>query len=132
MPYHFTITLGTNTPIYWQIVDQICKGVASGDLAPGTQLPSVRALADELIINPNTVARAYSDLVKEGILETHRGKGVYVADRRQVISDEERLRRLDQALDGFIHEIMLLDLDQETILASLNQRLDALRENKDN
>jgi GntR family transcriptional regulator len=117
------IAVGSSTPIYWQIVDQVCKEIASGRLAPGDQMPSVRALAEQLVVNPNTVARAYSDLVRDGVLETHRGKGVYVADRRSVFSAAERERRLDQALDVFLHEAMLLGVGPEEVRDRLEKKL---------
>ncbi len=109
-------------------MDQVSKAVASGRLLPGEQMPSVRALAEELIINANTVARAYQDLVREGVLETHRGKGIYVADRRRVFSQEEKMRRLDLALDVFLHEVILLDLSPEEIYKRLNEKLVELTE----
>ena len=112
-------------------MDQISKAVASGRLLPGEQMPSVRVLAEELIINANTVARAYQDLVREGVLETHRGKGIYVADRRRVFSQEEKMRRLDIALDVFLHEVILLGLTADEIYVRLNEKLAELTESHD-
>ncbi|MGO8674084.1 MAG: GntR family transcriptional regulator [Capsulimonadaceae bacterium] len=123
MSIRLQIAVGSSTPIYWQIVDQICKEIAAGRLVPGDQMPSVRALAEQVVVNPNTVARAYSDLVRDGVLETQRGKGVYVADRRSVFSAEERERRLDAALDVFLHEAMLLGLGGAEIGARLEVKL---------
>ena len=120
------ISVGSNIPIYWQIVDQVCKAVAAGSLVPGDQMPSVRALAEQLVVNPNTVARAYSDLVRDGVLETHRGKGAYVAGRRSVFSKEEQDRRMDHALDVFLHEAMLLGLAPAEIVDRLSAKLSVL------
>src|SRR6266498_2196830 len=104
-PFHIDVATGGGTPIYRQIVDQVRLGVATGALAPGGALPSVRGLAERLGINPNTVARAYADLVRDGVLESHQSRGVLVAHKkRQVYSRAERLRRLQLALDAFIHE----------------------------
>ena len=125
MALEIQVTTGSTTPIYWQIVDQVCKAVETGGLAPGDPLPSVRALAERLVVNPNTVARAYGDLVRDGILDSQRGKGLYVARRRQVFSDEERERRLDQALDVFLHEVRLLDFGPADVLARLERKMTA-------
>jgi GntR family transcriptional regulator len=123
MAVDIQIVTGSTTPIYWQIVDQVCKAVETGALVPGDALPSVRALAERLVVNPNTVARAYGDLVRDGVLDSQRGKGLYVAQRRQVFSDEERTRRLDQAIDVFLHEVRLLDLRPTDVLARLEQAM---------
>lgn len=123
MSLQIQISFGSSTPIYWQIVDQICKAVSGGRLSPGDQMPSVRALAEQIVVNPNTVARAYGDLVRDGVLETRRGKGVYVAGRRAVFADEERDRRLDQALDVYLHEAMLFGLKDDEIEERLRRKL---------
>lgn len=123
MAIDIKIALGSPTPIYWQIVEQVTKAVADGALKAGDQLPSVRALAERLVINPNTVARAYNDLVREGVVESLRGKGLYIAERRQVFSEEELQRRFDQALDVFLHEVRVLGIDGARVLAAVAERL---------
>lgn len=123
MALEIQIATGSATPIYWQIVDQVCKALERKALAPGDQMPSVRALAERLVVNPNTIARAYSDLVRDGVLEAQRGKGLYVANRRQIFSDEERERRLAQAIDIFLHEVRLLDFPPQEVLARLEQNM---------
>lgn len=123
MALEIQIATGSPTPIYWQIVDQVCKAVEGGALTPGDQMPSVRALAERLVVNPNTVARAYNDLVRDGVLDSQRGKGLYVAQRRQVFSDAERERRLDQAIDVFLHEVRLLDMRPADVLARLEAQM---------
>ena len=123
MAIDIRIALGSPTPIYWQIVEQVTRAVADGALKPGDQLPSVRALAERLVINPNTVARAYKDLEREGVVESMRGKGLYIAEKRQVFSEEERQRRFDQALDLFLHEVRVLGLDRERVLSAVAGRL---------
>src|SRR6478752_3497009 len=100
MAFDLSITTGNTVPIYRQIVDQICRAVATGQLAPGEQMPSVRVLAEQLVINPNTVARAYADLIREGVLEARKGKGVFAARRRPAFTKTERLRRLETPLDA--------------------------------
>lgn len=95
----FHIDPNSGTPVYLQIYRQVKQAVAAGVLRPGDQLPSVRALAVELVINPNTVARAYQELERDGVIETIRGKGAFVAERKagEVLSRQERLRRLGEA-----------------------------------
>src|SRR5262249_38252078 len=96
--FPINVTTGAGTPIYRQIVDQVRLGVATGALAPGQAMPSVRTLAEQLVVNPNTVARAYADLVRDGVLESHQGRGVFVASKkRQGYHPAPRPRRLPPA-----------------------------------
>ena len=127
MALQFQITVGSATPIYRQIVDLVRHGVADGSLKTGEQLPSVRGLAEQLVINPNTVAKAYADLVHDGVIESQQGRGYFVADRRQVYSDDERRRRLDQALDAFISETLVLDFTTDQIKEALGAKLNRIR-----
>src|SRR6516164_2748502 len=122
--FHINVTTGTGAPIYRQIVDQVRLAVATGALEPGQAMPSVRSLAERLVVNPNTVARAYADLARDGVLETHQGRGVFVANqKRQVYSRAERLRRLQQALDAFVHEAVFLDFTADEIRQVVNEKL---------
>ena len=126
MPVEIQVTAGGTVPIYRQIIDQIRMGVAHGAFVNGELLPSVRALAERLVINPNTVARAYSELVREGVIESRHGKGAYIAQRRQVYSKAERTRRLDQALDALISEVIPLDYSHEQVRRALDRKLNQL------
>ncbi len=109
MPVAFNINTGSNTPIYRQITDQVRLAVTAGRLAVGEQLPSVRALAEDLVVNPNTVARAYSDLMREGLLESRAGRGVFLTRKRKIYSREEGWRRLEPLLNALVGEAMILD-----------------------
>jgi GntR family transcriptional regulator len=124
--FHVRITTGSGTPIYRQIVEQVRLDVATGVLAPGAALPSVRTLAERLLINFNTVAKAYAELVRDGVLESLQGKGFFVAQKRQVYSRAERLRRLRQAVDDFIHEAVFLDFTADEIRGAVDDKLAAL------
>ena len=115
---------GSRLPIYRQICDQIRQRIVSNALQVGDHLPSVRALAKELLINPNTVAKAYAELTRDGFLESQQGRGVFVAPRRQVFSDAESARRLEAALDAFVGEALTVGCTPEKIFAALQQRLD--------
>jgi GntR family transcriptional regulator len=124
--FHVTITTGAGTPIYRQIVDQVRLAVATGTLAAGDALPSVRNLAERLLVNANTVAKAYAELVRDGVLESQQGLGFFVAEKRQVYSRAERWRRLQQALDAFIHEAVFLDFSPEEIRKAVDEKLSDL------
>jgi GntR family transcriptional regulator len=121
--FHITITTGSGTPIYRQIIEQVRLGVATGTLATGDALPSVRSLAEQNLVNANTVVKAYAELVRDGVLESHHGKGFFVAEKRQVYSKAERLRRLRQALDAFVHEAVFLDFTADEIRQVVNEKL---------
>src|SRR5438046_3087636 len=123
MAFDLSITTGNTVPIYRQIVDQICRAVATGQLAPGEQMPSVRALAEQLVINLNTVARTYADLIREGVLEAQKGKGVFVARRRTVYTKTELLRRLDASLQAFVNEGIYLGFTAEELRQALQSKL---------
>src|ERR1700730_8949280 len=80
--FRFRLDLHSGVPVYRQIIDQVRGGIASGSLAVGDQLPTVRQLAVDLAINPNTVARAYRELELGGLLETHQGTGTFISAQR--------------------------------------------------
>jgi GntR family transcriptional regulator len=124
--FHITITTGSGTPIYRQIIDQVKLGVATGALAAGDALPSVRSLAEQNLVNANTVIKAYADLVRDGVLESHHGKGFFVAEKRQVYSRAERLRRLRQAVEAFVHEAVFLDFTADEIRKAVDEKLTEL------
>lgn len=103
------IATGDPRPIGRQIVDAVRMKIATGELGQGDQLPSVRGLAQQLTINPNTVAKAYAELTAEGWLEARQGLGLFVAAQRQRLSEGERERRLDDAVGRFINDVIPLD-----------------------
>ena len=123
MPLVFNINTGSNTPIYKQITDQVRLAVTNGRLAVGDQLPSVRALAEDLVVNPNTVARAYADLMREGLLESRAGRGVFITAKRKVYSREEGWRRLEPLLGALIGEAMILDFTPEQLREAFEEQL---------
>jgi GntR family transcriptional regulator len=108
MTLGFRILPASDMPIFRQLMQQIQRAVAAGNLRVGEQLPAVRVLAEELVINPNTVARAYQELIRDGVLESRAGRGVFVTERRPVFSEAERDRRLEQAAGQLCHEAILL------------------------
>jgi GntR family transcriptional regulator len=97
----FAIDLHSGVPVYRQLIDQVRSGIASGSLATGDQLPTVRQLAVDLEINPNTVMRAYRELELGGLLETHQGTGTFIADIKLQKDSPERDRQLVQMAGEF-------------------------------
>ncbi len=120
------ISPGGNRPIYQQVIDQIRAAILSGDLSLGDPLPSVRALAGRLVVNHNTIAKAYAELVRDGTLESRQGRGVFVAKRRNLLSAAERKRRTNEALDVFLAEMHALDLSPEQIRQAIESRLEQI------
>jgi GntR family transcriptional regulator len=126
MAFQFNIATGTGVPIYKQLVDQAKAAVASADLTEGDPLPSIRVLAELLVVNPNTVAKAYNEMTLEGLIVTSPGKGFFVAPRRQMLTRDERKRRLDAAVEAFAHEVVLLEFSREGLLEAVERRLKSM------
>ena len=124
-PLMIHVAPGDARPIVKQISDAIRMKIATAELAAGDQLPSVRGLAQQLRINPNTVAKAYAELTTEGWLESRQGLGLYVAAPRQRLSQAERERRLDEAVDRFVHDVVPLGFDAQQVQ---DRVADALRQ----
>jgi GntR family transcriptional regulator len=121
--FSFNISPGLNVPIYRQITDQVRLGMATGRLTVGDQLPSVRALAEELVVNPNTIARAYTDLAREGLIEARPGRGVFIIHKRKTFSKEEGRRRLEPLVNALIGEAMAMDLTPEELQETFEKKL---------
>jgi GntR family transcriptional regulator len=114
----FSISTGSSEPIYRQLVEQVRRLVAAGQMAPGDGMPSVREVAQSLALNPMTVSKAYSLLEMEGLLTRRRGMGMVVADRAQGgQSTLERAELLRPTLERAAHEARQLELDPETVLS---------------
>lgn len=100
--FQLRLDLKSGVPVYRQLIDQVLIAVASGTLAPGDQLPTVRQLAVDLSINPNTVVRAYKELEIRGMLTTQQGTGTFITSKKVKQDEAQRQRRLTQMLDDFI------------------------------
>ena len=118
-----TISTGSSTPIYKQIADHVRLAVATGKLRIGEQLPSVRALAEELILNPNTVARAYAELARDGFIEARPGRGVFIIRKRKVFSREEARHRLEPLIDALVGEAAAMDFTREELEELFDRKL---------
>ena len=129
-PLMLQIATGDPRPISRQIVDGVRRAIATGELTAGAQLPSVRGLATQLSINPNTVAKAYAELTSEGWLESRQGLGLYVAPPRQRLSTNEREKRMDEAVSRFVHDTIALDYPADEAVARIEQELRAFAPRK--
>jgi len=124
-PFDFRLDLRSGVPVYRQLIDQVLGAIATGTLKPGDRLPTVRQVAVDLAINPNTVGRAYKELEIRGVLTTQQGTGTFISANQPVQDEVERTRRLNQLVgeivaragaEGFkLEEIveLLVDLNTE-------------------
>jgi GntR family transcriptional regulator len=126
MGLQITITTGSSVPIYRQIEDQVRLAVTGGAAIAGDRLPSVRALAERLLINPNTVARAYNNLVRDGLLRSEKGRGLFISEKRSVFKKSERQHRLKPVLDTFVHQALALDFSPDEIREAVEKKLTRL------
>lgn len=101
-PFQFKLDLHTGVPVYRQLIDQVMQASASGALQPGDQLPTVRQVAVDLSINPNTVARAYRELEIRDILTTQQGTGTFLTTKKVKQDEAQRLRRLHQLVGELV------------------------------
>jgi GntR family transcriptional regulator len=122
------ISIKDGVPIYLQISNQVKYLVASRRLSPGEQLPPVRTLAEDLVINPNTVARAYRELEREGILVTRRGAGVYISNAGSPLAKREQKKILSERVDMLLAEAEHLNVDLDDLIELMNERKKLLKE----
>jgi GntR family transcriptional regulator len=123
----FFIDSSSRTPICRQLNRQIREAVARGKLRPEERLPSVRELSRSLVVNPNTIARVYTDLEREGILNTRPGLGVFVAKSGSELSKKVRKERLQEAIDRFLTEAVHLDFTAEEVRTLMLEQIKHFR-----
>jgi len=120
--FAFRLEMQSGVPVYRQIIDQVLGGIAAGTLSAGDQLPTVRQVAVDLSINPNTVVRAYRELEIRGVLETQQGTGTFIS-RQKVKHDEvERQRGLNLLVNEFVSRAGAAGYAIEELLEQLNDR----------
>ena len=124
---HIHISTGDGVPIYLQVVNQIKFLIASGRLASGEELPSIRVLADQLLINPNTVARAYRELEAAGIVEKRRTAGTYVSEQGSPLTRRERVKILTERIDALLSEASHMNVTVDEVLKLVQQRFDTFQ-----
>ncbi|MBA4107288.1 MAG: GntR family transcriptional regulator [Pirellula sp.] len=116
------ITTADGVPIYQQIVNQVKYLVASGRLSPGDEMPPIRVLAERLIVNPNTVARAYRELESAGVVEKRRTAGTYVSEQGSPLARKERLKILTERVDALLAESRQMDVPYDELVKLLDKR----------
>ncbi|MEP7355216.1 MAG: GntR family transcriptional regulator [Acidobacteriota bacterium] len=121
--FEFKLDLKSGVPVYRQIIDQVQAGRASGTLRPGAQLPTVRQVAVDLEINPNTVLRAYRELEIRGVLDTQQGTGTFVAQQPVALDEVEQARKLEQLVNDVIARAGAAGFTLHEVVAMLQERL---------
>src|SRR3954463_6369778 len=117
-------------PIYLQIVNQVKYLVASGRLGADEELPPIRTLAEQLLVNPNTVARAYRELEMAGIVTKRRTTGTYVSGAASPLARRERLKIVTQRVDALLAEARQMSIDTEGLLELIQERDELMTENR--
>src|ERR1700745_1647145 len=121
-PFAFRLDLHSGVPVYRQIIDQVLGGIAAATLQPGDQLPTVRQVAVDLSINPNTVVRAYRELEIRGTLETQQGTGTFISQKKVKRDEVERRRQLNQIVSDFVARAGAAGFTVEELLEQLHDR----------
>ena len=122
----FQINFKSGMPIYLQLVDQIKTAAASGALRPGESLPSIRPLAEELRVNRNTVAKAYSELESLGVIETLPGRGCFLKENHSALRKEVRRKLLIEEIDQAIVQAHHLQVPRNEFLELIHERMGVL------
>lgn len=121
------ISTKDGVPIYLQIVNQVKYLVAAGRLAPGEEVPPIRTLAEQLVVNPNTVAKAYHELEREGVVTKKHGSGTYISDNGSPLARRERVKILTQRVDALLAEARHMDVPLDEVVQLIHQRHDNLQ-----
>lgn len=120
-PFELRLDLKSGVPVYRQLIDQILVAIAAGQLGAGDQLPTVRQLAVDLSINPNTVVRAYKELEIRGMLTTQQGTGTFITTKKVKTDEAQRQKRLSQMLGEFVARVSAEGYTIEDILGRLGE-----------
>jgi GntR family transcriptional regulator len=121
-PFDFRLDLNSGVPVYRQLIDQVLAGIATGSLRAGDRLPTVRQVAVDLSINPNTVVRAYRELEIRGVLETQQGTGTFISQTEIKRDDLERRRQLDQLVNDFVARAGAAGFSVSELMEELHDR----------
>jgi len=124
------ISSADGVPIYLQIVNQVKYLVAAGRLAAGDEMPPIRVLAEQLLVNPNTVARAYRELEAAGLVEKRRTAGTYVSDQGSPLARKERLRILTERIDALLADASQMNVPVSEVLKLIEERGAALESSR--
>jgi len=125
------VSTGDGVPIYLQIANQVKHLVASGRLSSGEEIPPIRALAQQLLVNPNTVARAYLELERDGVVIKRHGSGTYISDAGSPLARKERRRILSERVDALLTEARHLEVGTDDVLRLIKERSEAMPVNRE-
>lgn len=126
------ISTNDGVPIYLQVVNQIKFLIASGRLASGDELPPIRVLASQLLVNPNTIARAYRELEMAGIVEKRRTAGTYVSEQGSPLARRERVKILTERIDTLLAEASSLGVELDDVMKLVQQRYASIQSTRVN
>ena len=126
----FQVNFKSGKPVYLQVVDQVKAAAASGALQAGEELPSIRPLAEELRVNRNTIAKAYSELESIGVIETVPGKGCFLKENHSPLKKEVRRKMLIEEIDEAIVQAHHLQVPRNEFLQLVHERLDVLEDKR--
>jgi GntR family transcriptional regulator len=126
------ISTNDGVPIYLQIANQVKYLVASGRLEAGNEVPPIRILARQLLVNPNTVARAYLELEREGVVQKRHGSGTYISETGSRLARKERLKIISERVDALLAEARHLEVEPQELLQLIKERSQSIqpKENK--
>ena len=121
----------SGVPVYLQLIEQVKHAIDVGALSPGDQLPAIRRVAEDLVINPNTVAKAYAELESQGIIETVAGKGCFVRTNNSPFKKEVRIGLLAQEIDDAVIQAHHVQVGKAEFLRLAADRYDAFQQQRD-
>ena len=119
---HLHLSKRDGVPIYLQIINQVRYLVATGQLEAGAELPPIRVLAESLLINPNTVARAYRELEAAGVVYKRKGAGTYVSGEGSPLAESERRRIIGERIDALLAEARQMSIGTEFLIDEIRRR----------
>lgn len=128
---HLHINPGSGLPIYLQIIEELKLLLAAGVLKGGDQLPSVRSLSVALRINPNTVAKAYTELEREGVTQTRRGEGTFVSGTQSDLGKKSQMEIITKKTDEFVRTAIRFNIAREALLKLVREQYDDIRREKE-
>jgi GntR family transcriptional regulator len=120
--FRFRLDLKSGVPVYRQLIDQVLGAIAAAALSPGDRLPTVRQVAVDLAINPNTVVRAYKELEIRGVLTTQQGTGTFISNQKVKVNEVERQRRLSHFVADVAARAGAEGFTVEEVLAALREK----------
>ncbi len=126
----FELNFKSAKPVYLQVVDQVKAAVASGAARPGDALPSIRPLAEELRVNRNTIAKAYTELEHQGVITTESGRGCFINAGQSPLTRDARLGLVTEEIDQAVVQAHHLQIDKDEFLELAQARFDAFAQRR--